>query len=727
MASFGFVDWSAGGLMGSSLIIGDRHVEIASYAATEGFGQTLGVPMALGRWFTAADHRQTSPTPVWISDKFWESAFGRDPRVLGRAFRTTNTRITDVQIVGVMAPAVSSFDLNNEPPDVVVPGHAEPPNARLAAFTLSSALVRLPEAMTKAEGEARLNAIYHAMPPPGGPRPWKRGSIELRSLREMQVSGGRPTARVLLTGAVLILLLVGANLVHLLLARGESRAAEVSVRSALGASRWRTVRLFLVESLLLGVAGIAGGLMTGWWLAEVIRARVPTYPTSGRNLSLVPMMFDHRVVWFAIVVGLVLVGYGGWWPARRAIRQPLILALRGTSAVPAALRTRVARVILASELMIATVVLAGAVFLGMGIWRYLNQPLGFDYHDRFYVSVETPAGAAGAGKGPSGFADLGSVGAAMASIPGVVSATPTVRFGSYIRTSSTGTVAVGDQILPWASAVAYTVGPGAFRTWAVAARQGRVLSDEEIANGAPVAVVDERLAHLAWPGGNPLGKTLRVGESSDLTVVGVIAPIVRRLDTMDTAAEVYVPAPANQPASVLALWVPGGSAESVRPRVATIVANLAPGGYLRVEPVTFATEFRRESGEALFQGPIITAFGLLAFIVAGVGLFGLVSYLVERRLREFGIRIALGARPAHLWSFVMRESLGPSMAGLVLGLFVARMLDLYVRSKVFGWEASGVLASAIVGVLLVGVALGASFAPARRAMRVDPIQTLRAE
>jgi putative ABC transport system permease protein len=743
LAPWGFVEWGAGGLSGASLVIGDRHVTITSYGASEGFAETLRLPMSAGRWFAADDYRQTSPLPVWISDKFWDAEFGRDPRVVGQRLHVIGATTSDVQIIGVMGPLVSSFDLNNAPPDIVVPGQ---PPTRTGPFMFSDAIVRLPAGMTRAQGEARLNAAYHALPPPGGPRPWSRGVIHLQSLRERQVSGGRPTARVLLTGAMLVLLLVGANLVHLLLARGAARAGEISIRGALGASRWRTVRLFLTESVMLGAIGIAGGLGVGRWLSLLIANRVPTYPTRGRNLALVPMIFDLRVIGFAIIVGVVLVLFGGWWPAWRATHLPAGQVGRGQGGASIPLRTRVARTILASELALATVVLTGAVFLGMGISRFLNQPLGFDYHDRFAVSVE---GSSPRGSARSALADLTPVVGDLARVSGVVAVTPARAFGSQLRNT---TVVVGEQELPQRAAMVLTVGPGAFRTWGITLREGRLLTDEEIASGAPMAVVDEKFARLAWPQGMVLGQMIQTKDTSGAgprrEVVGVIAPVVRRLD-MDTAAEVYVPTPmaafslaavpvpapaapgpppaVSSIAPVVTLWAPGVTAESLRERVAAVVGHLSQGGFLRVEPLTFANQFERESGEALFQAPIVTAFGVLAFVVAGVGLFGLVSYVVERRLREFGIRIALGARPAHLWAYVVRESLWPSLAGLGLGLIAARALDLLVQSKVFGWAASGLLAATIVGVLLIGVALSASIGPARRAMRVDPLDVLRAE
>jgi ABC-type antimicrobial peptide transport system permease subunit len=189
----------------------------------------------------------------------------------------------------------------------------------------------------------------------------------------------------------------------------------------------------------------------------------------------------------------------------------------------------------------------------------------------------------------------------------------------------------------------------------------------------------------------------------------------------------YVPRPRVESRDSLLVWAPGLSATEVHARVAGPISALAPGVVVSASAVSFESLFLRDIGEANFQRPIVLTFGLFAFGVAAVGLFGLVSYLVAQRIRDFGIQIALGARPAHLWRSVVRESLIPACLGLSLGLGVAAALERMVRARIFGWDASGPLAMSIVAVALLSVAILAAVGPARRAMRVDPVMVLRGE
>jgi hypothetical protein len=178
------------------------------------------------------------------------------------------------------------------------------------------------------------------------------------------------------------------NLIHLLLAQGVARSREIATRAALGETRWRVTRLFLPEGLVLGMGGIFGGLLCGRWLSQIIESRIPEYPTVGRNLALVPMIFDARVIAAAIVIGLVIAGVSALWPAWRASRGMRNLGNPFGRVVTGGLPKHLSRIVLASQLAVATTPLLGTLFIGMGIWRYLNQPLGYSHEDRVVIWVE---------------------------------------------------------------------------------------------------------------------------------------------------------------------------------------------------------------------------------------------------------------------------------------------------------------------------------------------------
>jgi putative ABC transport system permease protein len=377
-SDLGFVEWSISDrAVSGELDLGNRRASVMAYEVSPGFRRTVELPLIAGRDFSDADHRDSQPTPAWLTYRYWQREFGRDRSVLGRSFRvlTLAGRTTTVEFVGILGPEATSFDLNNEPPDIVVPD-VDP--AKVQPTWLALPIVRLPDGVSREQAEARIASLLQSAAPAsdGTPR-----VVRLRSLHEYQVSGGRPTARVLFAGAMLVLLLATINLVHLLLTRGVARAGEIATRAALGAGRWRLTRLFLTESLMLGAIGAGGGLLGGAWLSTVIEASIPRLPTGGRNMALVPMMYGWRTVLFACALGLLVAIIGGLWPARRALKRSLAWTNRSASGLRGSIPARLSRAILASELAVATIVMVGTVFIGLGIWRYLNQPLGFDYDD----------------------------------------------------------------------------------------------------------------------------------------------------------------------------------------------------------------------------------------------------------------------------------------------------------------------------------------------------------
>lgn len=707
VGELGFVEWSAGRrIRGTGILIDRRSVPVLSYDVSPRFAETLRLPLRAGRAFDEADHREAASVPVWASYRFWKREFGSDLAVLGRSFHVEGPEPLSVTIVGILAQEIASFDLNNPPPDLVAPALLAGPTGA-SGNRLSSPIVRLPDGTTREEGESRIAAaLQAAAPAPDG----RARTVELRPLRDDLVGGGAPTARVLLAGAVLILLLVTMNLVHLMFAQGVARAREVATRAALGATRWRIMRLFLLEGLVLGLPGIAGGLLVGFWMSRIIESRVPEYPTVGRNLALVPMAFDLRVVVCAVAVGLLIALVSGLLPAWRATRGPLNRGVHMTGGGGSGLSRRLSRAVLASQLAVATTLLLGTVFIGTGIWGYLHQPLGYSIEERIVVDVRFDDSLPTPG-------DWAAARAAMTTIPGVIAV------GAY-RLSGGEPIEIGGETPP--KLLAYDVSEGFFDAWQVRLSAGRWFAPDEYRTGAPVAIVDAALARRLWPGTPAVGQDLRVGAAAPRRVVGVVETQVRHLKN-EPAGEAYIPRPHPPEWVRFVAWAPGLSAPALGRQLEPLVKAIVPAGTVHVEPVTKTWLFNRQTGEAEFQGPLMGAFALLTFILAGVGIFGLISFLVAQRTREFGIRLALGAGGRDIWRIVVRESITPSVAGLVVGVGVARLLERYVRSSAFGWEASGVAAVAVVAVAVLTVAIVATVSPARRALRIDPATVLRAE
>ena len=255
---------------------------------------------------------------------------------------------------------------------------------------------------------------------------------------------------------------------------------------------------------------------------------------------------------------------------------------------------------------------------------------------------------------------------------------------------------------------------------------GRLFSVDEIRTEAPVAIVDAALARRAWPDAHAIGQDLRVGAGPVRRVVGVVETQVRSLRS-EMPVEAYIPRAPTAGWPRLVAWAPGLPAEQLVSRLTPAVSTLLPGAVLRAEPVTLAWLFNRQTGEAEFQGPIMIAFGVLTFALAGIGVFGLVSYLVAQRMREFGIRLALGARNRDIWRAVVRETVAPAFAGLLFGSAAAWTLERFVRAAASGWPSSGMAAVTVVSVALLVVAMIAAAGPAWRTLRIDPSVVLRAE
>jgi predicted permease len=708
VSDLGFVEWSIGGPSGR-LRVGDRGLDPLIYEVSRGFRTTVPLPLVRGRDFSDDDHRAgASPVAAWLSFRFWHREFGGDESVIGRTFRMDNGRTAeDVLVVGVLGPTVASFDLNNPPPDLVVPERGP---ISVGPNTYSQPMIRLPDGETADQALKRIGNVLQSVAP--GP-PDKPRVVRLRSVQESQVAGGRPTARVFFAGALLVLVLAAINLVHLMLTRGVSRGAEIATRRALGATPWRIVRLFATESVVLGAAGIGLGLLAGWWMSGVIAANVPTFPTAGRNLSLVPMQFDARVIAVAIGLGLMVVLVGAVWPAWRAIRRPMTPASRSASGVVASLPRRVSRSVLASELAVAAVVMIGTVFIGVGIWRYLHPALGYDYTDRYRVTL-LPAESR-----PLNAVEVGAALEALKQVPGLQAAAP------FDLTAVREAVEIPGQSIDPKSVAAVAVTPGYFEAWQLRLTAGRWFESREFSAAPDVVVVTDALVRLVWPDADPIGREVRVGGIAR-RVAGVIQS-PRRWLSSPPPPQVLVPAPPAGGLWSFVAWLPGVPGAEADARLERAMQPIVPDGQVGAVLLKFNDLFLREAGEAQFQAPIVAAFGAMAFVLAGIGIFGLVSYLVAHRLREFGIRLALGAQRRDIWRSVVAESVLPAVIGLAIGIPGALALESVVQATAFGWKSSGSLAAAIVSVTLLIVAAVAAIPPARRAMRVDPVQVLRAD
>jgi hypothetical protein len=284
-------------------------------------------------------------------------------------------------------------------------------------------------------------------------------------------------------------------------------------------------------------------------------------------------------------------------------------------------------------------------------------------------------------------------------------------------------VRVGARVLEARTAYPIAIGPTGIEAMGLRVLAGRTPTPGEATAKAAVALVDDRFARMAWPDASPLGEQVEVaGVLHD--VIGVVQHprfSLRR----DSPPVLLVPGVDSPERRGMTVWAPGVTEAALTERIAAVLQTLAPGYQPSVSARTFERAFGDDIANVRFQRPVVLVLGAFAFAVAGIGLFGLVAYLVEQRTRDFGIRLALGARPAHIWRDLVRQSLVPALFGLVGGIGGAAALAGIMRAGMFGWESSLSLSIAVVGFLVLFVAVLAVVGPARRALRIDPAVTLR--
>jgi putative ABC transport system permease protein len=693
----------------------------------------LGVGAQVGRVFRDEDYRLGIAEVAVISDVLWRRRFGGDPDVIGRKFRLDEDLFA---IVGVAPPGFRHP--GREATEIWVPAgwrdtpFPNPPIRR--AYFLNGAIARLKPGVTASTAEARLLALASELrrqnpndyPEASG---W---SPRVIPLQHDLVGNVRPLLLLLLAAVSVILLMVCANVASLLLARGASRQRELALRRALGASGRALTRQLLVESLLLGlIGGALGFLVASFGLEVLVRASPETFP------RLSEIAIDGRILAFA---ALISIGAGllfGTAPALQASRVSLLSGLKGASegAVGAPSRGRSALVVL--EYSLAIVVLVTAVLLGRSLWRLANVELGFEPDSLVTARVwlpqpNNPEDGPYFEHGPRALL-VRDLSARISTLPGVddaaLSSLLPLDGQRPIRPFEIqGHLREGDETL---SSMFSSVTSPYFDVMRIPLRRGRFFGDGDDERSRPVAIVSESFAELHFPGEDPVGAQIRLGgfrgrETPWRTIVGVVSDV--KVEGLELAPRPHMYTPLLQESGLsLAFVVRTRSplaelAESLRQAVRGADPDLP-----LYAPRTMEDLVAQSLGERRFATWLAGAFSLAALVLSGLGVYGLTSYSVRTRTREFGIRMALGAQPRRLLRLVLRQGLALFAVGASIGLFAAALTASILRSLLFEIGANDPPTYVLVTVLLGVSALAASCLPARRAARVDPLRALRHE
>lgn len=693
----------------------EGHSEDAfAYEVTRGFFDVFGVRPALGRQFAAEEYAlNAAGDKALLTHAFWQSAFGGAPDVIGRTFDVRSGRTRRFEIIGVMPPGFVLPQLDNRPPDFLLATRPDPARPGLPN-RLSFPVARLAPGVSREAAAAEMQAIVQSVEA-DFPAVSRNRQVVLIDLQEVLFGRVRTPLLLLLGATGCVLLLACVNLAHLFLSRLQARQREFAVRLALGAGRRRLIRLLVIESGVYGLAGALGALVLGQLTFDLLVARTPEFAYVYR---LLPARVDLRVVGFAAALaGMALLIFGAV-PAVRASRIEIRDALiDGGNATPRLTRPRGAFALIVLQSATAMVLVVTGALLVHSFVRLAWQPLGFDPHAVMSLALTLPA-TAGADDNPQWRNEekrrlyehlrdrLGAPVTAAAGWPGMT-------LPANLRVPG----APEDAPKP----IAYPVSSTFFDVFSIRLLAGRLFTETEALEGAPVAVLDRRAADLLWPGEPPLGRTVVDSSGGERQVIGVIETIRTRL-VGDREGSAFMPI-GRTPRSVDLAYRPVRGRPSLEDLQAAVQA-VAPGTKVAIHPYR---PFERTLGQPRFLAALLGTLNLITLVLAAVGIFGVVNHGAAKRTREVGIRMALGATAARIRRMVIAGALIPAALGMAAGAGIALWWTPALQALLYGIPPSDPLTYAIAAAVVTLVVLAGSFLPAWRASRTAPVSALRAE
>jgi putative ABC transport system permease protein len=684
----------------------------------------MKVPPQAGRVFFSEEAQNGHDDVVVISDELWRRRFGADPVVVGRTVLLNGRNHT---IIGIMPPGFE-FPLRTAlwkplwfPADqydqqrrgnrgIEVIGRLKP------GISLSTAQAELDNLAAQLTSQYPRN--YES-------RGWKIGVV---ALLDDYVGNARQALLILLGAVTFVMLIACANVANLSLSRAMARRQELAVRMALGAGRWRVVRQLLTESMLLSLLGGTAGLMlAGWGAGFLLRFAPPDLP------RIAEVKVEGVVLSFTLVISLLSGIVFGLIPALSASNPDLNETLKdaGRSMSGGASRQRMRNILVVSEIALALVLLVGAGLLLKSFWRLQRVDPGFNPQNvltmRMMLPYETYAKPAQRG------AFYKSVLERISSTPGVESASASSRLALTQATTS-GTVsgensAVGPGDLP-VEAEWRWITPDYFRAMGITLLAGRDFGAADAEGSPPVVIVDESFANRFYPNGDALGKRIKRGKLDStrpwMTIVGIVRHVQSRRLEDPSGVQVYFPFYQDPTAFNMSLAIRTSVSDplSLSGTVREVIQSLDNNQPV-YDVLTLSRIVGNSVGQRRFAMLLMGIFAMVALVLAAVGIYGMMSYSVAQRRHEIGIRMALGAQRLDVQKMVINEGIRLALAGLTIGLAGAFGLARLLGALLFEISATDPITYAEIAVLLVSVTLLASYFPARRATRVDPMIALR--
>jgi predicted permease len=712
----------------------DQPERVSIINGTTSLFHMLGARAFIGRLFVPQEDSSGQPTTALLSYGFWKSKFGGNPNILNTTLTLNGKQAT---IVGVLAP---SFTLNHEvmptvggveKGDIFMPLPLAPDAVNDRGNENFNVLARMKPGVTPPEAQADIDVIAARIREIDKRDP--TFTISVVPLLEQVVGNVRRTVLVLFGAVGLVLLIACVNVANLLLARASGRQKEIAVRAAMGASRLRLVRQMLTESVFLSVLGGAAGLWIAAWSLYAVRTINP-----GNIPRLDDVGIDGTVLIFTLGISVFTGVVFGLVPALRISRADLNTSLKagGRSGSDGgglhATRDKLRGLLVTVEIALSLMLLVGAGLLVRSFARLQNVPPGFnpDHVISMLVSANGPKYR----EEKPVIRFYQDIGDRIRNLPGVISEgaagqlplTSSISWGGieiegYTPPSSEPELQVDKR----QADATY------FQTMDIPLLSGRFFAPTDTDTSQPVVLVDEKMAHRFWPHGDAIGKRVRQGNGPGkftpwYSIVGVVGIVKQYGLDLDTRMVVYYPEAQNATNSMYIVARtssdPSAMASSMIREIHAIDSNVPV-----YDISTMDARVSRSLARQRFSMVMLGAFAGFALLLAAIGVYGVMSYLVTQGTRDIGVRIALGAQQSDILRLVLKQGMTLTLVGIIAGLAGAAALSRVMGSLLFGVGSTDFVTFSSVAVLLTLIAFAACYIPARRAMRVDPLVALRYE
>ena len=716
----------------------DQAERVSGEYVSGNYFDMLGVSAARGRTFSPEEDREPGTQPVAVvSDGFWRKRFGGDPNLIGQTITLNNTQLT---VIGITPPSFNGMVLE-EPTEVWVPVlmHPQLAQSKFIENRKDSWLLllgRIKGGVTEAEAEEGLDVlaeqIKQANTPPGvitKGLPFSEQHIKFEpGGRGISILRKRFSSPLKLVMAVvgLVLLIACANVAGLLLARGVARRKEMAIRLAMGASGWRVARQLLTESVLLAVAGGAAGLLLAPWLVSLL---VKTQ--AGLNVAgtLLGEGVDRRVLAFTALTTLCAGIIFGVAPAWQSSRADLVPALKEEGGVSSQRERRLGfrSLLVVAQLALAIVVLIGAGLCIKSLRNLLAIDPGYRTESLLVIPLQLDQKKYSEARGR---ALQQQVIERLTALPGVEA----VSYGLVMPLSGSRFMSSlfveGRQPLPDEQMAfdASAVGPRYHETMGIKIVEGRGFTEQDRAGAPGVVIINEAMRQRLFPDEQALGKRLEMGKGAPpLEIIGISRDI-KHHDLTETPIPHFDLAALQRGYDAYTNIVVRGRGRAVDLTSAVRAELRAADAPLTAGDIyTMSQEVGKALSAMRLASTLIGVFGLVAMLLASVGLYGVMAWMVSRRTREIGIRMALGAESRDVMALILRRGILLITIGAVIGLSVAFLCTRLIESLLYGVNVTDPATFAAVALLLAGVALVACYVPARRATKVDPMIALRYE